>query len=329
MIFFLEKGFHESALGAKDFLRCMVYEIAMISTSEAYLHTLLMKQAQWIAKKHQATDPNRTRLSKIYIDDIALELAGTVSKTLFPYFMKTTLAIFFKALHPYEQKLLKDIDRDEIQDLCRRAVALANGGVGNTDIHPSHFVIDHDCFMEVFDGFYNQTFNGQTVVSGETPNDPVAWLTVTHISTTDLSSDKNYSLPGIVVEIRRPPQGDHTASAMKVLFSSSEVQLRELLDDCSFLVMQRASLNEASNDVDVVDESSSIASRTRSRSKVESDEGSDEEIDSPPRVSPQGLFAQGSLKRPNPDPNRDPPLSNETLDLRKPPNKSSRPNKSG
>lgn len=342
--FFLREGFHASALGAKDFLRCMLYEIAMISTSEAYLKTLLMKQAQWIAKKHQAADPNQTRLSKRYIDDIAVELAATVSKTLFPYFMKTTLAHFFKALHPYEQKLLKDIDRDEIQNLCTRAVALANGGVGNTDGHPSHFVIGHDCFMEVFDGFYNQTFKGQAVVSGEIPDDPIAWLTVTHIPTTDLSADEQCPLPGIVVEIRRPPQGDHTALAMRALLLSAEATHRKLLDDCSSLAIQRASLNGATDDASIAsrtrsrckDESneeieplvvididalladsesdeddhadidpSSVASRTRSR--VCHDKNNDEDTAATAGISSQGMFAQGSHKRRTPEHPSSPP----------------------
>jgi hypothetical protein len=208
--FFAKEGFPTDAIGAQDFLRGMAYEIALTSTSRAYLAKLFQYDALWIAEQHRKVMLERGEkaqdLSEEELHDIALSLADTLRKSLFPYFMKATLADFFKQLHPYEQHLLRSISKKGIQQFCLKALELANDGVGVTEEHPSHFVLKNDSFMDIFDDFYEQTFQGVPVAEDQAPADPIGFLTDRFIKSENLGST-GAPLPALVVELRIPAQG--------------------------------------------------------------------------------------------------------------------------
>ncbi|MBN9226190.1 MULTISPECIES: hypothetical protein [Legionella] len=208
--FFTTYKFPGNAIGAKDFLRGMAYEIAMISTSENYLVTLFQQDALWIAQQHKKARITKGGEGKPPTDkevnEIAIDLANTLKKSIFPYFMKTTLANFFKQLHPYEQQLLKNIPKRNIKTFCQRAIKIANGGVGNTEEHAGHLMFKCDSFMELFDDFYQQTFQGIPVDPDCAPADPIGCLTDRFIPIANLGS-KEDPVKAVVVELRNPAQG--------------------------------------------------------------------------------------------------------------------------
>ena len=195
----------DAALGAKDFLRGMIFELAMISTSYNYLASLFQDDALWIAEQQAQGQSNKP--TKRDIDRIAVALADTVKKSIFSYFMKATLATFFQNLHLLEQILLRSITKNEIKSLCQAAVNLANGGVGNTKEHPSYFVPNYDSFMDVFDDFYSQTFHAAKVDPEKAPADPIAFLTTRFIAPSDLGV-KECPVISVVLELRKPDQGN-------------------------------------------------------------------------------------------------------------------------
>ena len=98
------------ALGLRDFLRGMTFELAMISTSQAHLIHLFQEEALWIAEQQHAKKSIEEEAHALPIKKapkagelhaIGVSLANTLRKSLFSYFMKTTLAEFFSQLHPY------------------------------------------------------------------------------------------------------------------------------------------------------------------------------------------------------------------------------------
>lgn len=188
----------------------MAYEIALISTSQAYLAELFQDDAIWIAQQQLkvavAIGGKDKMPSANGLHNIATSLANTLRKSIFPYFMKATLAEFFKHLHPYEQQLLQAIPKKKIKKFCQQAINLSNGSVGNTKDHPGHLMFKHDSFMEFFDAFYEQTFNNAPVPANEPPADPIGCLTDRFIPSTNLGSALA-PVPALVVELRAPAQG--------------------------------------------------------------------------------------------------------------------------
>ena len=140
------------------------------------------------------------------IDEIATSLANTLRKSIFPYFMKATLADFFKQLHPYEQQLLQAIPKNAIKSFCRKAIQISNGGQGNNQDHPGHLMFKHDSFMELFDDFYKQTFQGVLVDPENAPADPIGCLTERFIPSTNIGTKHN-PVNALVIELRAPAQG--------------------------------------------------------------------------------------------------------------------------
>jgi len=231
-----------AALGMRDFLRGMVFELAMISTSQRYLIGLFQEEALWIATQHQkqiAIQEGRPSDSILgepkssQVHAIAHSLSNTLRKSLFSYFMKTTLATFFKQLHPYEKHLLQQISKTHIKTLCQNAVHLANGGLGNAEGHDSHF-ISHissaHSFMVKFDDFYEQTFKGRAVAANEYPTDPMACLTDRFISPSNIGS-KTLPVFAVVVEIRQPEQGNQEYEALQFMYSANHKAHDALLTD--------------------------------------------------------------------------------------------------
>ncbi len=208
--FFTAHNLPSTAMGAKDFLRGMAYEIAMISTSQNYLVGLFQEEALWIAQQHKKAEIAKGGKDKPPTDkevhEIAISLANTLRKSIFPYFMKTTLADFFKQLHPYEQQLLGSIPEKNIKAFCQQAINIANGGVGNTEEHRGYLMFKYDSFMELFDDFYEQTFKGVPVDPDNAPADPIACLTDRFIPGANLGTTKE-PIKAVVVELRSPAQG--------------------------------------------------------------------------------------------------------------------------
>lgn len=201
-------------MGARDFLRGIAFEFAMISTSQKHLATLFQVEAAWISEQQRihsvlALTPNKKNSpNQPATSDIALSLANTLKKSLFSYFVKTTLAEFFKLLHPCEKDILKAINKNVIFDFCKKAVDLANDGKGNAKGHASHFVSHFGVlsFLEKFDDFYNQTFLGFEIPNDASPSDPIGCLTSRFIPPTNIGTARRF-IPAVVVELRRPTQG--------------------------------------------------------------------------------------------------------------------------
>ena len=208
--FFAVKNFPPSASGARDLLRGMAYEIALISTSQTYLLELFKEDAFWIATQRNKADLAKGGKEKLpsdkELEEIAIELSNTLRKSLFPYFLKATLADLFKQLHPYEQQLLKSLPKSAIKSFCLHATKIANGGVGNSKDHHAHLLSTHDTFMEMFEVFYDQTFNQVAVGADFAPTDPIGCLTDRFIPPVDLGS-RGIPLKALVVELRVPAQG--------------------------------------------------------------------------------------------------------------------------
>ncbi|RUR12539.1 hypothetical protein [Legionella sp. km772] len=243
--FFTQAKFPLSAIGARDFLRGMAYELALISTSQKYLVELFQDDALWIAEQHRkvalAKGGRDKEPSAKEVNEIAISLANTLRKSIFPYFLKATLATFFQQLHPYEQQLLQAIPKKEIRKLCQQAIQLANGGRGNTADHPGHLMFNHDSFMELFDIFYGQTFQGVPVDEDEAPADPIGCLTDRFISPSNLGSAKD-PVTALVVELRAPAQGKQQYRDIQTMCSTFNSTHQALLD--AFCLTQKAAKTE-------------------------------------------------------------------------------------
>lgn len=211
------------ALGLRDFFRGMTFELAMISTSQLHLMRLFQEEALCIAQAHQkhfATQNGSNSHEKLKapkdhdVQATAQSLANTLRKSLFSYFMKTTLAEFFKKLHPYEKDFAKSIDKKSLKSLCQQAIKLANGGLGNTQGHDSHFLagLGVSSFIQRFEKFYQQVFNEKDVPLDEYPVDPITCLTERLLPPNDIGIKG--SLPAVVVEIRQPEQGNQQYDAI-------------------------------------------------------------------------------------------------------------------
>jgi hypothetical protein len=229
-----------TARGTRDFLRGIAFEIAMISTSQAHLMTLFEDEALWIASQHQkaaqeqgATEQSTAKPPKDKVlREIKESLSNTVKKSLFSYFMKTTLADFFKQLPASEQLCLRQISRANIRIFCQRAIKLANGGRGNAGEHHSRFfqeVYSLSSFMDKFDAFYRQTFLGEDVPEQEYAADPIGCLTTRLIPPVNIGS-KAHPVPAVVVEIRQPEQGNQSYAAIKNMCTQYQQQHHEVLE---------------------------------------------------------------------------------------------------
>ena len=108
------------------------------------------------------------------------------------------------------------IPKTQIKELCQQAINLANGGLGNTEDHPSHFLSEHDCdsFIEMFEDFYTQTFQGEIPSPGKYCSDPIACLTTRFIAPVDIGEDK-FAVPAVVIELRQPEQGKQRSEDMQ------------------------------------------------------------------------------------------------------------------
>lgn len=208
-VFFTNQNLPIAAIGVKDFLRGMAYEIALISTSQHYLIELFQEDALWIATQQELNSRNnREKMPrKKEIRDTAVSLANTLNKSIFPYFMKATLADFFKQLQSFEQEALQAIPRKKIKEFCRQASKIANGGNGNNIEHPGHLILNYDSFMELFNDFYKQTFQGVAVREDENPADPIAFLTDRFIPSVNLGINCK-PVNALVIELRMPAQGN-------------------------------------------------------------------------------------------------------------------------
>ncbi|MDP3562030.1 MAG: hypothetical protein Q8R83_07630 [Legionellaceae bacterium] len=218
------------AFGIKDFLRGMAYEIGMISTSKNHLITLFQDDALWTLQNQQELKNNSeityTETQKIY--KIAENISKSLKKSLFPYFMKATLATFFKQLHPYEKELLRNVTKNQIKRFCQNAVMLANGGEGNNDKHPSHFIIKGKCFMEKFGDFYEETFSGNFCPENDLRNDPIGWLSCRFIEPENIGLSHS-PIKAMVVEVRMPEQGNQQYPALATLCDQYPKKLEKLL----------------------------------------------------------------------------------------------------
>lgn len=225
----------DCAFGIRDFLRGMAYEISMISTSKTYLTELFQDDALWTLQRLRESelsmkDEVGTSFSEANKSHkIAENISDTLKKSIFPYFMKATLATFFKQLHPYEKSLLRGIAKNQVREFCRSAVMFANGGKGNDDKnHSSHVIIRGRCFMDKFDDFYQETFKGATVPEGFILNDPIGWLSARLIDPVNISLSR-CPIKSIVVEVRMPKQGNQEYPAIATLCDQYPQQLEQLL----------------------------------------------------------------------------------------------------
>lgn len=223
--FFYEVHAPECALGMRDFLRGMAFEIAHISTSEAQLHQLFHNEALsiWADQNPAAGAPEENA-----IRDIETSLLGTLHKSLFSYFLKTTLGQFFEYLHPYEQRLLREIPKDVMQNYFLSSVNLSNGGqtVGREAM--SYFTPDQQLMSEKFEDFYQETFFKRKPKE-RYPTDPIGWLTdrLIHPINISLTDTPMYA---VVLEVRQPEQGNQRFSAMRTLSETYTRQHKCLLE---------------------------------------------------------------------------------------------------
>jgi hypothetical protein len=231
--FFSYQKLPDCAIGAKDLLRGLAYEVAMISTSKKYLIELFQDDALWIAEQQKKEGITRHAEEKPptqrELDEIAESLANTLRKSIIPYFPKNTLAELFKQLHPLEQILLTRIPKQQIKQLCQKAVQLANGGKGNTDDHHTAFMLYHNSFMEIFDAFYAQTFKSLAVDPDVLSADPMGSLTDRFIPLVNLGSEHE-PIMSMVIELRKPRQGNQSYKDVATLCSSFNTIHSNLLD---------------------------------------------------------------------------------------------------
>lgn len=220
--FFSQQRISKFAMGARDFLRGMAYEIAMISTSENYLIDLFEEDA--LAIKEQLLDEDAS------LHVIATSLSRTLFKFIFPYFIKATLADFFAKLDSREKSLLKAISKTQIKVFCQNAIKLANGGIGNDTENLWYFAEKQKCnsFIDLFDLFYEQTFQGAYLAPIYAASDPVGLLTDRFISSKNLGSKKE-PLHALVVELRFPAQGRQEYLDVKNLCDDFNVKHKEIL----------------------------------------------------------------------------------------------------
>ncbi len=223
--FFAEVDAPACALGMRDFLRGMAFEIAHISTSEAQLHQLFHNEALsiWAEQNPSAEDPEEEAMTSI-----ETSLLGTLHKSLFSYFLKTTLGQFFEYLHPYEQRLLREIPKDVMQNYFLASVSLSNGGQRLEHEAMSYFTPDKQLMSEKFEDFYQETFFRRKPKE-RYPTDPIGWLTERLIEPINISLTDT-PLYAVVLEMRQPEQGNQQFSAIKALSETYTRQHKRLLE---------------------------------------------------------------------------------------------------
>ncbi len=211
------------ATGMRDFLRGIAYEFALFATSETQLFKQFRKEALAIWNDQHGKTSRQP--SDQELDRITENLAYTLRKSLFPYFMKATLSQFFKNLHPYEQHFLRQIPKGKIKSFFHTALKLANNGRAQRE--PSYFILDEKSLLDRFDDFYEETFLGAEI-AGDSPTDPMGSLTEGLVEPLDISQTDS-AIPAVVLEVRQPQQGNQQYAAMVALCNTYNAKHRTLL----------------------------------------------------------------------------------------------------